>query len=276
MERIDAHHHFWFYRAKDYPWIDDRMSVLRRDFVPEDFEPEFRSAGVTGVISVEAQASWLATWQLLQFANEHSYIQAVVGWIPLLDPDLERKLPTMVEHPKLKGVRHNLQDDPDPEFMLREDFNRGIWTLRPWGLTYDILIYERHLPQTIQFVDKHPGQTFVLDHIAKPRIAAGELQPWAENLRELALRPHVYCKLSGMVTEADWPSWTEEQLKPYFNVVLEAFGPKRLMFGSDWPVCLLATTYQHWVQTVSKLIDTLSADEQARIWAETAREAYRL
>jgi L-fuconolactonase len=276
MERIDSHHHFWFYDAKRYSWINDQMSVLKRNFLPEDLESEIRGSGVTGVISVEARPSWQETWQLLQFANDAKFIQGVVGWLPLTDADLARKLPTLTDHPKLKGVRHNLQDEPDPLFMLREDFNRGLSDLKPYGLVYDILIYERHLPQTLTFVDRHPGQAFVLDHIAKPRIAAGELSPWQENLQELALRQNVYCKLSGMITEADWSNWTIDQLRRYFDVVLSAFGPERILFGSDWPVCLVAGSYQRWVDIVADLIGGLPPGEQAQIWAGTARTVYKL
>lgn len=276
MERIDSHHHFWFYDPKGYPWIDDRMAALQRNFLPEDFEPELRGAGVSGVISVEARPSWRETWQLLQFANDSKFIRGVVGWLPLTDADFARKLPTLTDHPKLKGVRHNLQDEADPFYMLRADFNRGLSDLKPYRLAYDILIYERHLPQTLTFVDRHPGQVFVLDHIAKPRIAAGELSPWRENLRELSLRPNVYCKLSGMITEADWKIWTEAQLRPYFDVVLKAFGPERIMFGSDWPVCLVAGSYQRWADVVASLISDLPLADQALIWAGTARKAYNL
>jgi L-fucono-1,5-lactonase len=276
MERIDAHHHFWFYDPKEYPWIDDRMGILKRNFLPEDFEPEVQKAGVTSVVPVQAKQSWRETWQLLQFANDRPFIAGVVGWVPLLDSDLERKLPTLLEHPKLKGVRHAIQDEPDPLFILLDDFNRGIRELEPYGIAFDLLIFERHLPQTIRFVDWHPEQVFVLDHIAKPNIAGKALSPWRENLQELARRPNVYCKLSGMVTEADWVSWTKDDLQPFFDVVLEAFGSERLMFGSDWPVCLLASSYARWADVVAELLAELSPSEQARIWAGTARRVYKL
>lgn len=276
MERIDSHHHFWYYDPKGYPWIDERMGVLRRNFLPEDFEPEFKRAGVSGIVPVQAHQSWRETWQLLQFANDHKFIRGVIGWLPLMDFDFQRKLPVLTDHAKLKGIRYNLQDEPDPNFMLGPEFNRGLTDLQPYGLAYDLLIYERHLPQTIALVDRHPEQIFVLDHIGKPRIAAGELSPWQENIRELAKRPTVYCKLSGMMTEADWASWTEAQLRPYFDVVLNAFGPGRLMFGSDWPVCLLAGSYERWTEIVAGMIRDLSWEQQARIWAGTARKVYKL
>jgi L-fuconolactonase len=276
MERIDAHQHFWFYDPKEYPWIYDTMGILRRNYLPEDFEPELRAAGVTGVVPVQAHQSWRETWQLLQFANDSKIIKGVVGWLPLADGHFEQKLLMLGEHPKLKGARHSLQDEPDPNYMLRDDFNRGLSELKHFGLAYDILIFERHLQQTALLVDRHPDQVFILDHIGKPRIIDKELSPWRENLRALAQRPNVYCKISGMMTEADWSSWTEDLLKPYFDVVLEAFGPERLMFGSDWPVCLLAGTYAQWCSVVENFLSTLSISEQERIWAGTAREAYHL
>ncbi len=276
FERIDAHHHFWKYDPVQYSWISDQMKVIRRDFLPRDLELEIKSAGVNGVVSVQAQQTMEETWRLLKYVDEYPFILGVVGWVPLISPDLNRALASLAGHPRLRSVRHNLQDDPDPLYMLREDFNRGIAALKPYHLAYDILIFERHLPQTIQFVDRHPDQVFVLDHIAKPRIKAGEISPWRENIRELAKRPHVYCKVSGMVTEADYTHWTEDQLKPYFDVVISAFSPRRLMFGSDWPVCLVAVSYRRWLEVVERAIATLSADERARIWSGTAREAYRL
>ncbi len=172
MDRIDSHHHFWFYDPNEYPWIDERMEILRRNFLPEDIEPELRRAGISGIIPVQAHQSWRETWQLLQFANDSPLIEGVIGWIPLTDPDLDRKMPTLAEHPKLKGVRHNLQDERDPNYMLSDAFNRGVAELRLYDLAYDILIFQHHLPQTIRFVDRHPEQIFVLDHIGKPRIAA--------------------------------------------------------------------------------------------------------
>jgi L-fuconolactonase len=176
----------------------------------------------------------------------------------------------------LRGLRHIVQDEPDPNYILRDDFNAGIRTMGRFGLVYDILIFERHLPQTIKFVDRHPKQVFVLDHIAKPRIRAGEISPWRENIQELARRQNVYCKVSGMVTEADWVQWTPGQMTPYIEVVLEAFGPRRLMFGSDWPVCLLASPYAKWVTLMEMTFGTLSISEQERIWSGTAFEAYCL
>ncbi len=252
------------------------MASLRRDFVPADLQAAMAGTGITGVVSVQARSTIDETWALLNWGEQQGFIRGVVGWVPLLDPDLNRLLPTVAKYPKMRGVRHVVQDEPDPNFILRDDFNRGVAALKPYGLVYDILIYEHHLPQTVQFVDRHPNQVFVLDHIAKPRIKDRILSPWRENIRELARRPHVYCKVSGMVTEADWKAWTPESLQPYFEVVLEAFGPQRLMFGSDWPVCLAATSYSRWYEVVSDWVKPLSVGEQAQFWSETAIEVYSL
>jgi L-fuconolactonase len=274
MEKIDSHHHFWRYRSDQYGWIADPN--LRRDFMPADLETAMAGTEITGVVSVQARQNMDETWALLNWGEQHDFIRGVVGWVALLDPDLPRLLPAIAEHPKLRALRHVVQDEPDDDFILRDDFNAGIAVLKPYGLVYDILIFERHLPQTTKFVDRHPNQVFVLDHIAKPRIKDRVLSPWRQNIRELARRPHLYCKLSGMVTEADTAHWTPEHLRPYFDTVLDAFGPKRLMFGSDWPVCLSGVSYRGWYELVSEWTSRLSMDEQARFWAGTAREAYRL
>jgi len=273
--RIDSHQHFWKYDPAQYGWISESMRVLQRDFLPEHLAEEITRAGIGGTIAVQAAGAGETEW-LLGLAKEWEFICGVVGWTPLVDPRVEDAIERLAANPKLRGLRHVLQDEPDPNYMLREDFNAGIRKLRAFGLAYDILIFERHLPQTIEFVDRHPDQVFVLDHVAKPRIRAGEISPWLENIRELAKRPNVYCKISGMVTEADWAAWTPDQMKPYIHVVLEAFGAKRLMFGSDWPVCLIATTYPKWVMLMEETLKELSIGEQERIWTGTAVEAYHL
>jgi L-fuconolactonase len=203
-------------------------------------------------------------------------MKGVVGWVPLVDPQVGAVIERFVAHPKLRGIRHVLQDEPDENHILREDFNRGIREMTRHNLTYDILIFERHLPQTIQFVDRYPNQKFVVDHLAKPRVKYKAISPWREHMQELAKRPNVYCKISGLATEADHKNWTEAQLEPYIDTVLAAFGAKRVMFGSDWPVCLLALSYGRWVGIVEKVAARLSEAEQQRLWAGTAVEAYGL
>lgn len=276
MPVIDSHHHFWHYTAEDYGWIPPEWSRIKRDFLPADLAAEIATAGVDGVITVQARQSLEETEWILGLAGQHAFIRGVVGWVPLIDPAIEVHLDRFAASPKLRSLRHVLQGEPDDAYMLRADFNRGISALTRRGLAYDILILERHLPNTITFVDRHPDQVFILDHIAKPRIAAGELEPWARNIRELARRPHVSCKLSGMVTEADVFAWTPAQLQPYFDVVLEAFGPQRLLFGSDWPVCLAGVGYAGWKTTVTNALRTLSASERAAIFGGNARTLYRL
>lgn len=273
---VDAHHHFWQYNAEEYGWISDSMSALRRNFLPADLKKEISASGVSQVVSVQARQTLVETEWLLSLAEANPWIAGVVGWIPLTSSNAAAHLEHLSPHAKLKAIRHIVQDETDDNYILRPDFQAGIGQLERFHLAYDILIFERHLPQTIQFVDRFPHQTFVLDHIAKPKIKAREIEPWRKNLRELARRPNVYCKISGMVTEADWKSWTFESLRPYFETVLGAFGAKRLMFGSDWPVLLAAGDYHSWLQTVMHVIEPLSEPERARILAGTAREAYRL
>jgi L-fuconolactonase len=274
--RIDAHHHFWHYDAAEYSWIDDSMSVLRRDFRPEDLQHEISQVGIEGVVTVQARQSLEETHWLLELAAQHELIKAVVGWVPLVDPYVKETLADLAYARNLRAVRHVVQDEPDDQFILRDDFNRGIDALGDFWLAYDILIFERHLPQTIKFVDRHPYQTFVLDHLAKPRARDGALEPWATELSKLAERENVYCKLSGLVTEAEWSNWSEAELSKYWEVILDAFTPRRIMFGSDWPVCLLACDYRSWYDLCRRFTSALSAQEQARIFGGTACEAYRI
>lgn len=274
--KVDAHHHFWHYNSEEFAWIDDSLSELRRDFLPADLEREIKSVGIDGVVSVQARQTMAETQWLLSLADEHDFIKGVIGWVPLADAKIREHLAELALHNKLKAVRHVVQAEVEDDFILREDFNRGVAHLKEFGLVYDILIYERHLPHTIEFVDLHSDQIFVLDHLAKPRIKAGLIDDWATNLRKLAQRPNVYCKLSGMVTEADFDSWTIENLKPYWDVVLHAFGPARMMFGSDWPVCTVATEYVAWYEVVKQLAEQLSEVEQTQLFGTTACNVYQL
>lgn len=273
---IDAHLHVWRYLPPGPAWMGDGLGVLRRDFLIDDLRDVTAEAGVTGAIVVEAERTIAETEWLSKVAVSDDLICGVVGWAPLASPGVTSELEKIAAHPKMKAVRHPIHDELDDDFVLREDFNRGIAELKKFDLGYDILIFEKHLPQTMQFVDRHPDQIFILDHAAKPRIRERVLDPWCDNIRELALRPNVYCKISGMVTEGDWDTWSEEELSPYIDVVLEAFTPKRLMFGSDWPVVTLASSYQRWIGTVRAAIAQLSSAERDWILAKTAIEAYRL
>lgn len=273
---IDSHHHYWQYNPVEYDWIDDSMKVIRTDFLPEKLERTIREAGIDGVISVHARQSVEETDWLIGMAHQNKFMKGVVGWLPLIQDDIETYLEKYSGEKILKGLRHVVQGEPDPEFILRNDFNRGISLLKKYSLVYDILIVERQLPNTIKFVDQHPDQLFALDHIAKPLININELSPWKENIQELAKRKNVSCKISGMLTETDFTNWTPEQLQPYFDVVLEAFGPDRLLFGSDWPVCLVATSYKNWADLVRETISTFSETEQAKIMGENAVRIYNL
>ena len=278
-DHIDAHHHLWRYTPEEYGWIGEQMGALRRDFLPSVLKPLLDRAGISGAIAVQARQSLEETRWLLRLAEEPgnaAWMKGVVGWAPIVAADFPEALAQLRDSTKLRGLRHVIQDEPDDQFILGEAFNRGIRALRDTGLVYDILIHARHLPQTVRFVDMHPNHPFVLDHCAKPAIAAGEFEPWAAHMRELARRPNVCCKLSGLVTEADWQRWTPADLEPYWRAVLDAFGPGRLLFGSDWPVALLATSYQRWVDTVTEWVAPLSTSEREAIWGGTASRVYSL
>ena len=273
---LDAHQHFWQYSSSEYNWIDDTMPALQQDFLPEHLAPLLQEAGFAGSVAVQALQTEAETDFLLNLATQHEFIKGVVGWTDLQAADVETKLARLAQHPKLKGLRHVVQDEPDDHFMLRPDFLRGISYLRQFNLTYDILIYPKHLPVATEFVSKFPDQPFVLDHMAKPLIKTQQLAPWAQQIRELAQHPHVYCKLSGMVTEADWHHWHPDNFKPYLAVVTEAFGPDRLMIGSDWPVCKLAGTYAQVMNLVKDYLAEFSAADQEKILGGNASRFYNL
>jgi L-fuconolactonase len=273
---IDAHHHIWQYREADYPWMSEQMATLRQDFTTDALEQVVRDCGVRGTVAVQARQMLQETQFLLDAAAECSLIHGVVGWIPLIAADVQTHLERFSQNRLLKGVRHVLHDEPDPLYMLREDFNAGIGLLRQYDLRYDLLIFAKHIPQTITFVDRHPNQIFVVDHIAKPRIAEGEIEEWRTDIQALSRRENVFCKLSGMITEGNWRSWTAAQMQPYFDAVLEAFGPSRLMFGSDWPVMTVAGRYEDWIAVVARLLDKLSDQEADLIMQGTATKVYRL
>ena len=281
VERIDAHHHLWRYSAAEYGWIEEEMAALRRDFLPSDLKDAMTFAAIDGTIAVQARQSLDETRWLLDMADANDAIRGVVGWAPIAGEDFPGVVEEFDGRGKLKGLRHVIQDERDPHYILREDFNSGIRTMVDSGLVYEILIFERHLEDAITFVDEHPRQPFVLDHIAKPLIAAGQLDPWATRMRELGRRENVCCKLSGMVTEADWradPTAARSlaTLKPYLDVAVEAFGPMRLMAGSDWPVCLLATGYAQWFDLLRSYFAGFSEPERAAIFGGTAIEVYGL
>ena len=273
---IDAHQHLWRYLPPGPSWMADGMEGLRRDFLIDDLRAVTADAGVTGTIVVEAERTIEETEWLSRVAASGDLICGVVGWAPLATPAAISELERIASLPKMKAIRHPIHDELDDHFLLRDDFNRGVAALKQFDLRYDILVFEKHLPQTIQFVDRHPDQVFILDHVAKPRIRDRVFSPWRENIGKLARRSNVYCKVSGMVTEADWDTWSDEVVSPYIEAVVEAFTPNRLMFGSDWPVMTLASSYGRWMATIQSAIAQLSVTEKERILGGTALEAYGL
>jgi len=273
---IDAHHHFWNYDPVEYAWIGDHRKKIQRSFLPDNLKNEIEGTDVVGVISVQARQAVTETDWLLKLAKENDFILCVIGWLPLADLGLSHFLEFYGSSNKLCALRHVIEDEPDPEFMLRKNFNEGITLLKHYRLAFDILIYDYQLPNTILFVDKHPEQIFILDHIAKPKIKRNEMSPWKENIRELAKRENVYCKISGMTTEANLYNWNIDQLLPYFEVVYDAFGPDRIMFGSDWPVCLTAVSYKEWIKVVKEFISKISIHEQIKILYKNSITAYNL
>lgn len=274
---IDSHHHLWKYSAEEYGWISDRMSVLQRDFLGPQLRQIAMESDVDGFVSVQARQSVEETDALLEIAKSEPLIRGVVGWVPLADPNVGDVLDRYAGSPLLKGVRHVVQDEPDDRFILGADFNRGIQQLKGRGLVYDVLIFAKQLPATIEFVDHHSELPMVLDHIAKPTIVEDQYdQQWEKGIRELAKREHITCKFSGVVTEVRDESWSIETIRRYWDVALEAFTPKRLMFGSDWPVCLLKLDHARWVQIVRELASELSEQEQEDFFANNAIRAYHL
>jgi len=271
--KLDAHQHFWRYSAAEYPWIA-KGSPLQRDWLPEDLAVLQRPLGFDGSIAVQARQSLEETRWLLALADQHPNIKGVVGWVDLSSTELPAQLEEFAAHPKLLGVRHVVQDEPDDRFMLGAEFQRGLAQLNFHGLTYDLLIFPKQLPAACAVVARLPEQRFVLDHLAKPAIKSHQLEPWATEIRKLARHPNVLCKLSGLVTEADHRQWRENDLTQYLEVVAEAFGPARLMIGSDWPVCLLAASYERTLNAVMTWAQEFSAAEQAAIFGGNCARFY--
>ncbi len=274
--RIDSHQHFWNYRPQEHVWISDEMSVLKRDFLPPDLLPLLRANKFDGSIAVQARQSLEETFWLLELAQQYPFIHAVVGWVDLRSADLSSQLERLVRHPKLAGVRHVIQDEANDEFMLGAEFRRGLARLHDFNLTYDLLLYPKHLPVAVKLVEAFPDQPFVLDHIAKPRIADGLLFPWSEQIKTLGSFPNVHCKLSGMLTEARWGQWQADDFRPYLDVAFEAFGLDRLMIGSDWPVCLLSGEYGQSMGIVMDYLRHLSAEEEAAVLGENCSRFYSI
>lgn len=275
MIRIDAHQHFWHYDPVRDTWITEDMSVLQRAFLPAELEKHLTENEIDGSVAVQADQSERETEFLLQLAESHQFILGVIGWVDLRAADLSKRLEHFVRFERLRGVRHIAQSEPE-DFLTRTDVVRGVGLLHEFGLTYDILVYPHQLPAAISLVDQSPDQSFVVDHIAKPQIRDGEMEPWATHMRELASFPNVWCKVSGLVTEADWAEWRADDIRPYLDIVFEAFGPDRLMFGSDWPVCLLAASYREVVELIDEHTATLPSDAREALFGGTAQRFYGL
>lgn len=273
---IDSHQHFWRYDPNDFPWINGKMEVLQNDFMPMDLKPLLEDHNMDGCVVVQAAQSEEETDFLLACAEKYPFIKGVVGWLDLCAENIAERIEHYAPHHKLKGLRHIIHDEQDVRFMLRPDFLNGISLLQEYGLTYDILIFPEHLPYTLELVSMFPEQPFVIDHIAKPRINGKIDDLWVRHIEQLGQFDNVYCKISGMVTEAEWGQWHKGDFIPYMDVVLGSFGSERLMFGSDWPVCLLSGTYDEVVDIVENYTDNFNKEVRAKIMGQNAVQFYKL
>ncbi len=273
--RLDSHQHFWEYDPKKHEWITPDMSRIRRNFLPADLLPLLQDTKIDGCVAVQADESLRETDFLLDLANQNDWIKGVVGWTDLGSDGLDEVLDNYADSKKLVGFREILQSK-DPQYMLREVFIRGVQKLGKRGYSYDILIFPTHLAAALELIKKCPEQRFVIDHLAKPYIKDGEWKEWKKAMTPLAERELVHCKLSGMITEADWQKWTPEQLLPYLEIALELFGPDRLMYGSDWPVCLLAGEHERYWEVIEQFTSALSPSEKSHIMGDTASKFYEI
>jgi L-fuconolactonase len=276
MYKIDAHQHFWKFDPVRDSWIDDEMEAIRRDFLPPDLMHILMHNHIDGCIAVQASQSEKENQFLLEQAGQYPFIKGIVGWVDLQSPNVAQQLEQYSQNKKIKGFRHVLQGEPQRDFMLRKEFLNGISHLKKHGFTYDILVFPDQLEYTAQFVAQFPDQPFVIDHIAKPDIKNQQIDEWAANIRRVAQYGNVHCKVSGMVTEANWYGWEEEDFKPYMDVIFEAFGVERLMFGSDWPVCMVAGGYNRVVKMVRYYTEQLTDAEKDAFWGGNAIKFYKL
>ena len=276
MIAIDSHQHFWNYSPQRQVWMSAEMAVLKRDFLPDDLLPLLKQCSIQGCVAVQASQTEEENAFLLALAGQHDFIKGVVGWVDLQSTEVEQRLAYYANSKKMKGFRHIIHDEQDVDFMLRPDFMRGIGLLNQFGFTYDILIYPKHLTNTLTLIRKFPDQPFVIDHIAKPIIRENKIADWKRDLEAIAGCENVYCKISGMVTEAKWHDWRKEDFTPYLDAVIEMFGTDRLMYGSDWPVCNLSTTYPNMFGIVFDYFSHFSKTERERIFGENATKFYRL
>jgi len=273
---VDAHQHFWYYNKQKHAWINNEMSLLKRNFLPADLQEVYQLNGIDSCVAVQADQSETETDFLLELAEEYDFIKGVVGWVDLRSEKVEERLAHYAQYTKLKGFRHVLQDESDPEFMLGRHFSEGLSLLAKYNFTYDFLIFPTQLEAAIKTVQNLANQKFVLDHIAKPYIKAGKIENWGKYIRELASYPNVYCKISGMVTEADWKNWKQEDFIPYLDVIFDAFGTNRILFGSDWPVCLLGGKYSRVKGIIEQYMSNYPEEEYAKIFGQNAVDFYNL
>jgi L-fuconolactonase len=274
--RIDAHQHYWDVTRLDYPWMPPGDSILRRNYLPEDLEPVLRDHHFDGSVVVQANVVMEETWWLLDLAARHESIKGVVAWVDLTDPAVGATLDACGKHPKFKGVRHIVHDEPDVRWLLREDVVRGLKELAARGIPYDLLLRPAHLPLIPELADRVPGLKMVIDHIAKPPIAAHVREPWDRDMERVAQIPGMHCKISGMITEADHAEWKTDDLRPYVQHVLKLFGPDRLMFGSDWPVCRLAGSWKRVLAAFTQACGPVPQVEREKILGGTAERFYGL
>jgi L-fuconolactonase len=273
--KIDSHQHFWRYNSVEHQWMTDAMGAIKKDFLPKDLKPVLKESNIDGSVLVQATQTYSETGFLLKMAEESDFIKGVVGWIDLRADNILDQLDECQKFNKLKGFRHILQSE-DPGFMLQPAFLRGISALKEFGFTYDILIYPKHLPAALKLVEKCPEQFFVIDHLAKPFIKDGSITKWQNGIAALASHDNVYCKISGMVTEADWKNWKYDDFTPYMDIILYYFGIKRIMYGSDWPMCLVAASYNDVMQIVRDYFVSFSASDQQLFFGENAMSFYQL
>ncbi len=274
--RIDSHQHFWYYDPNKHVWMNEQMEILKTDYLPTDLEPLLKSCDLDGCVAVQANQAEVENDFLLQLADKNDFIKGIVGWVDLRAKNLSERLEYYQKFSKIKGFRHVIHDEPELNFMLQPAFMKGVSMLKKYGYTYDILIFAAHLPNTLKFVKNLPDQPFVIDHIAKPNIKAGEIDTWEKQLKKVASFENVYCKISGMVTEADWSSWKKEDFTKYLDAVVEAFGTNRLMYGSDWPVCTLAANYETQFKLVKDYFSSFSKTEQEQILGGNAIQFYKI
>jgi L-fuconolactonase len=276
MTVIDAHQHFWKFDPVRDSWINDEMKVIQKDFLPDNLEKILKENGIDGTVVVQSDQSENENEFHLKNAEQFDFIKGIVGWIDLQAENVEGKFDYYRRHKKLKGFRHVLQGELQRDFMLRPAFKRGISLLTKYGFTYDLLIFPDQLVYAQELVEEFPGQAFVIDHIAKPGIRNRKISEWEKGITALANHENAYCKISGMVTEADWKAWTKQDFRPYLDIVAESFGPNRIMYGSDWPVCLVAASYEEMKNIVDDYFSSFSKDEQEAVFGRTAIDFYNL